>query len=537
MLGMIPLRVDVANTSDPGARRTPTSSKALSAATNYGRASLYQSQVQEEDMTYPHLSVCRSLHMEVQIASPSVKVVRHQHLQTFRSLPVFYENDKVSGQIILDPACNHSGRLSISIEGAFEYISSQSEALDHLYGENRGNSPHVFFSSTNVIPVGTSSDSMNPRTPAFIREAFLTHARKRPSISSMSSVKDAIRDGSSRSFPFVFDMPLGRQAGQEMPPTFSTSTLVTTGTRGRAFVEKAGVSYKVTALWEPSDGYENRALLEVPVLYQPDNDFQSLDATIAQPEFWLEMPLSSEISIPFNCGITLPSPGNFPRTSTVPYYVIFTTTPRSSTLAREIATNAVISVALVRQVTISAPQSLPPTPPLTPSSSASDSDSSITPRKTHRRIFSRVARSAPTILQRPPRIPEEITSPMSKPLPRVPSQPFFESRALLTDIHKGFPKRPRARGNRSRSIPMDTISSLPDGLYKGEIQLNREMLPGIDWPGVEVKVRHFVASFIYNLSGKLMLSLSVLPGSLRCVPSRQDQGTHTDTNILKAEYY
>jgi hypothetical protein len=102
---------------------------------------------------------------------------------------------------------------------------------------------------------------MTPRTPAFIRDAFTTHSRRRPSVSSVHSAKDGVKEGSTtgRCFPFSFDMPLGRQSGQEMPPTFSTSSLVMTGTRGRSFVEKAEVTYKVTALWEPSDGYENRA--------------------------------------------------------------------------------------------------------------------------------------------------------------------------------------------------------------------------------------------------------------------------------------
>jgi hypothetical protein len=143
------------------------------------------------------------------------------------------------------------------MEGAFRYISPQKEVLDDPYGENRCNTPHVFFSSTNVIAVGPPSDT---RTPAFLRDAFSTHVRRRPSVSSMHSVKNAMKEGSARCFPFTFDMPLGHQAGQEMPHTFSTSSLVTTGTRGRAFVEKAEVTYKVTALWEPSDGYENRAM-------------------------------------------------------------------------------------------------------------------------------------------------------------------------------------------------------------------------------------------------------------------------------------
>jgi hypothetical protein len=149
---------------------------------------------------------------------------------------------------------------------------------------------------------------------------------------------------------------------------------------------------------------------------------------------------------------------------------------------------AAISVALVRQITISAPPSLPPTPPLTPFSSTDDSDSYISPRKTHRRLFSRVAKSAPAVLLRTPRISEEATSTTNKPLPRLPSadtQPFSESRTLLTDVYKGFPKRPRNRGNEQKSNPNN---SLPDGLYKGQIPLKKDMLPGIDWPGVGVKV-------------------------------------------------
>jgi len=53
--------------------------------------------------------------MEVQIASPSIKVVRHEELQTSKSLPVFHERDRVGGRIILDPACYQSGRLSVSV--------------------------------------------------------------------------------------------------------------------------------------------------------------------------------------------------------------------------------------------------------------------------------------------------------------------------------------------------------------------------------------------------------------------------------------
>lgn len=190
-----------------------------------------------------------------------------------------------------------------------------------------------------------------------------------------------------------------------------------------------------------------------------------------------------------NTQITLPSPGNFHRTSTIPFYVVFTTVPRSSMLARDIAGRASISVGLIRQVTISTAASLPPTPPVTPPSSAEDSGYPSSSRRTHRRLFSRVvSRSAPTILLGASRIPEE---PMEKPLPRVPSAgtiPLSENRTLLTDVYKGFPKRPRNHGDGPQSSRADPDGSLPDGLYKGKMRLNKNMLPGIDWPGVSVKV-------------------------------------------------
>lgn len=176
--------------------------------------------------------------------------------------------------------------------------------------------------------------------------------------------------------------------------------------------------------------------------------------------------------------------------------MVFTTFPRSSSLAKEIAADATISVALVRQVTIStAPPSLPPSPPLTPCSSAEDSDSSTSRRMvlSRRRLFSRVTKSAPTVLLKSSSITEEITSSGEKPLPDIPpsdSDAFSESRTLQTDFCMGFPKRPRNRGARHHTKDHDT--SLPDGLYKGHLELNKDMLPGVDWPGVSIRVSHLI---------------------------------------------
>lgn len=129
--------------------------------------------------------------------------------------------------------------------------------MDKPYDQNFGRDRHIFFSSTNIIPVGALSDS--PRTSALLRDAFSNHVRRRPSVSSIRSMKDSVKESQPRYFPFTFDMPIGHHRGQGMPPTCSTSSLVTSGIRGRSFAEKAEVTYKVTAIWEPSDSYENRA--------------------------------------------------------------------------------------------------------------------------------------------------------------------------------------------------------------------------------------------------------------------------------------
>lgn len=140
-------------------------------------------------------------------------------------------------------------------------MSPQTENTQGIFtADSLGKGKLVFFTSTTVIPV-TPADITSPLTPAFLREAFTPHRRRRPSFSSQKSKESGSKDaGDSRYFSFAFDIPPGREPGQEMPPSFSASALVETGTRGRAFAEKAEVNYKVTAIWEPSDGFENRAL-------------------------------------------------------------------------------------------------------------------------------------------------------------------------------------------------------------------------------------------------------------------------------------
>jgi hypothetical protein len=52
----------------------------------------------------------------------------------------------------------------------------------------------------------------------------------------------------------------------------------------------------------------------------------------------------------------------------------------------------------------------------------------------------------------------------------------------------GFPKRPRAPSIEGRKHPtLSEVRTLPDGLYKGRLQLNKNMMPGIEWAGLRVK--------------------------------------------------
>ena len=52
-----------------------------------------------------------------------------------------------------------------------------------------------------------------------------------------------------------------------------------------------------------ADAYPGHLRLEVPIIFHPDTDFQSMDGAIITPELWLEMPLNPERSIPFHCAV------------------------------------------------------------------------------------------------------------------------------------------------------------------------------------------------------------------------------------------
>ncbi|KAJ6588941.1 hypothetical protein B0H19DRAFT_1102139 [Mycena capillaripes] len=411
--------------------------------------------------SYSHVSSYRSLQMELLLYSPSVKVVPSAWSAN-HTLPVFGDHDVVGGKVILDPSCQ-SGRLMLTIEGAFTYNSDEKNG-DSSYGRLPEKRRHVFFSSSKVFQV-PSSDSNPPRSA--LREVFVI--KRRP---SGSNIKSMVLE--PRAYPFAFELPRSQRSGEEMPPTFCSSD---------PHCAPFEVIYQVSAVWESSDITENPSFLEVPIVLHPDPDFHSLDGLPDNSSSWLEMPLKTDRPISFRCAVTLPTSVTFSRASSIPYFVVFTTTPRSSTLAREIASDATISISVFSQVTITEPAVLPITPPQTPLSE--DSHDSLPFQQPRTKLLKRVrSRTSPWS----PRPLDDAES-REKPLPRLPTQTAFSATQIIhTNMCIGFPKRPRHQQSSDKvHPPLDAHQALPDGLHKAKIPLNRDMLPTIDWAGVSVK--------------------------------------------------
>ncbi|KDR80312.1 hypothetical protein GALMADRAFT_242672 [Galerina marginata CBS 339.88] len=408
---------------------------------------------------YSHVSTYRSSKVELQLYSPSLKV----HEDGRGPIAVFGDHDQVTGKVTLDSSCHHTGRLTISIEGSISYVPPKN--LDEPATSTTPRT-HVFLSSTTTIAISNSEGSSSR---SVFRDAFI---RRRPSSSSINLIAAA---SSERSHPFAFSLPQSTRSGEEMPATFTSS-------KEPSSPDYFEVVYKVVADWDPSDTSEALSHLEVPFLIQPDTDFQCADASTTTPESWLEMPLKSDRPIPVRCAITLPTSVTFSRSSSIPYFVVFTTTPRSPELAKEIAADATISVSLIRQIVLTDQSSLPPTPPLTPSSDESDTFS-------RPKILRRVAKSQPRLSRFRRTSEGTISFTRDKPLPEIPiiTKSFSDTRTVQNDMCIGFPKRPRQQCDKQSHPSLETIAALPDGLHKTKIPLNKDILPCIDWAGVSVK--------------------------------------------------
>ncbi|THU92836.1 hypothetical protein K435DRAFT_820407 [Dendrothele bispora CBS 962.96] len=435
--------------------------------------------------SYPHVSSYRTSSMEVRVWSPSVKVMGSDS----KLVPVYGDGDKVEGVVTLDSKSSPSGRLVVTIEGSFHYNPPDPNAEGSYLNSDRRK--HVFYSSSTSTPVMPLDSFLNMAPPTRSTMTF-GRLKRRPSATSLNTPPNSATTPKSlglRTYPFSFELPRGWRSGEELPPTFvssysqseagcSSSSSKNTAQTSGSF----GVEYKISVSWEPYEASESPSLLDVPVYYHSDPDFHSLDGV--DDKSWLEMPLRSERPIPFRCAVTLPTSVTFSRHSSIPYYVVFTTTPRNPVLTREIASDATISVTLMRQITVTESSSTLPTPPQTPSgSSTSDEGGPVSSRG---KLFNRV-KNGPWS----PRTgsDENFDSHREKPLPRLPMHTVFkETRLLHTSICIGFPKRPRQQTRKGEKHPsLDSQSALPDGLHKAKFVLNKDMLPSIDWSGVTVK--------------------------------------------------
>ncbi|EAU89283.2 hypothetical protein CC1G_03548 [Coprinopsis cinerea okayama7 len=395
---------------------------------------------------YSHVSTYRSLHLELHLYSPSLKV------DTRGPIAVFSNHDDIGGKVVLDCPGHQTGKLALTVEGSIIYPMQS----DSPYSEIRR---HVFYSHSHVISVASEESSRF----AF-RDAFM---KRRPSSSNLNFKPGSIE----RSFPFHFPLSQGSHPKQELPSTFTSQW-----DGERPLVMTSEVSYKMIVTWEPDSLSDQPSQLEIPFILQQDAEFHSLDSNSTE-DAWLEIPLLTERPMPVRLAIALPSSTSFSRKSSVPYYVVFTTTPRSPSTAKEIAADSTIYVALTRQIVINEPQTMMQ---LTPPSSPSTSEEGET---SPRRLLRRVAKSSPR-LNRKRRIDEIF----DKPLPELPMKACFsESKTIYNDFFVGFPKRPRHRCEKGKHPTLAEQSALPDGLLKSKIALDADMLPSVDWVGVSVK--------------------------------------------------
>ncbi|KAJ7485863.1 hypothetical protein FB451DRAFT_1128128 [Mycena latifolia] len=402
--------------------------------------------------TYSRVSSFRSPQLEVLIYSPSVKTISAAWTSS-RTIPAYGDHDVVTGKIIVDPSCG-SGRVIVTISGSVIY-NSMPEDVDELpHLERPGKRRHVFFVRSDVIHV-TASDSGS------VRSGFRQVFKRR-----------TVRSDDRRAFPFTFELGRSLQLGEILPPTYSSSD------SPRPPFE---IAYQVTATWEPLKLTGKSSVLTVPIVIRPDPDFESLDGLPEARISWLEIPLKPHRPVPFQCAITLPTSLTFSRTSPIPFFVVFTTTPRSKTLAREVATDATISISVSRHMSIAEDSSVIST---TLESLLSEGSSVARSARFKSKVLKRITSKTSLWSWQSSNSPD----PPQKPLPRLPLQcAFSDTQILHTGMWIGFPKRPRHHNGDKAHPSLEAHRALPDGLHKGAITLNRDMLASLDWGGISLQ--------------------------------------------------
>lgn len=135
------------------------------------------------------------------------------------------------------------------MHGNFTYLSPH--LTQSTLSPSASSKQHSLYLTSVVIPVGGLTPQ---RSLSSLREALTAGVRpgRRERRPSLSDVK-----GTPRPFPFSFDIPRATRPGEEMPPTFSSVSLGEAGPRARACVERVEISYKISAMWEPSNSEES----------------------------------------------------------------------------------------------------------------------------------------------------------------------------------------------------------------------------------------------------------------------------------------
>ncbi|KAK2461285.1 hypothetical protein APHAL10511_006812 [Amanita phalloides] len=410
------------------------------------------------------ISTYRSFKLELQIYSPSVKV-QQGNLVGESLVPVFSETDRIEGKLTLDPSCHHSGVLFVTIEGSLHYRLGK-DGVGNVATRHDGK--HVILSST--VTIAVSPCQVSARSGLALYESFM---KRRPSFSSKSR---AIIPA-ERTYPFSIPVTSSTGSGEGLPPS---SIIVSCDS------EDFEISYVVIASWQPSDGTVDKlSRLEIPIHYHPEIEFQSCALTTIANDSWLELPLRADHPASLWCAVALPTSVTFTRGSSIPYFVVFTTKPRSTALAREIATDATISVSLVRKITLTEQVHLPPSPPETPASSNDEPDMS------RRKLLKLVRNGSKAPRYQSSAEGEELLS-------RLPTQVVFsDTKNLLNNVSIGFPKRPRYPPNFRKHPTVEEIAALPDGLYRSRIPLGSSMLPSINIEGLIVKY-YFDVSVLFG---------------------------------------